>query len=229
MRRFSIFLASSLFAGSALAQELRDGQISEQQAPTDDELTELERLSRTGDDPFAGVIESQEREPVTVTLRALNKTTARFQDIEIEMHEIARFGSLEIQPRTCDTRPPEEFPETTAFLEIFDTEYGNRESDLKVELPAVEIKEDIDTEEFEVLTVAPAPFGEAAETETLEDLEYQPSFSEQPAPEVTEGPQAEGVNIFRGWMFASSPALNPLEHPVYDVWVIACKTRAVEN
>ena len=28
--------------------------------------------------------------------------------------------------------------------------------------------------------------------------------------------------IFSGWMMASSPALNPLEHPVYDVWVINC-------
>ena len=27
-----------------------------------------------------------------------------------------------------------------------------------------------------------------------------------------------------GWMFASTPALNALEHPVYDVWVITCKT-----
>ena len=30
--------------------------------------------------------------------------------------------------------------------------------------------------------------------------------------------------VFDGWMVASSPALNPLEHPVYDVWVINCKT-----
>lgn len=29
--------------------------------------------------------------------------------------------------------------------------------------------------------------------------------------------------IFSGWMFASSPALNALEHPVYDVSVLACK------
>lgn len=28
---------------------------------------------------------------------------------------------------------------------------------------------------------------------------------------------------FQGWMFASSPALNALEHPVYDVSVLACK------
>ena len=29
--------------------------------------------------------------------------------------------------------------------------------------------------------------------------------------------------IFAGWMFASSPALSALEHPVYDVWVIDCQ------
>lgn len=28
--------------------------------------------------------------------------------------------------------------------------------------------------------------------------------------------------IFSGWMFASSPGLSALEHPVYDVWVIGC-------
>lgn len=29
--------------------------------------------------------------------------------------------------------------------------------------------------------------------------------------------------IFKGWMFASSPALNALEHPVYDVSVLDCR------
>lgn len=29
--------------------------------------------------------------------------------------------------------------------------------------------------------------------------------------------------IFRGWMFASAPALNPLKHPVYDAWLVACR------
>jgi hypothetical protein len=28
--------------------------------------------------------------------------------------------------------------------------------------------------------------------------------------------------LFSGWMFASSPALSALEHPVYDVWVKDC-------
>lgn len=34
----------------------------------------------------------------------------------------------------------------------------------------------------------------------------------------------EAAQVFRGWMFASSPGLNPLEHPVYDAWLIACRT-----
>jgi hypothetical protein len=35
-------------------------------------------------------------------------------------------------------------------------------------------------------------------------------------------PGAEPVLLFSGWMFASSPALSALEHPVYDVWVVDC-------
>ncbi|MCB1435607.1 MAG: DUF2155 domain-containing protein [Rhodobiaceae bacterium] len=30
--------------------------------------------------------------------------------------------------------------------------------------------------------------------------------------------------IFTGWMFASSPGLHAVEHPVFDVWLTACKT-----
>jgi hypothetical protein len=31
---------------------------------------------------------------------------------------------------------------------------------------------------------------------------------------------------FSGWMYASSPGLNSLQHPLYDVWVINCMTSA---
>ena len=36
-------------------------------------------------------------------------------------------------------------------------------------------------------------------------------------------PDSPAVRVFSGWMFASSPALSALEHPVYDVWVIDCR------
>jgi hypothetical protein len=37
-----------------------------------------------------------------------------------------------------------------------------------------------------------------------------------------EKPGEERKDLFHGWMFASSPALNALEHPVYDVWALEC-------
>jgi hypothetical protein len=36
-------------------------------------------------------------------------------------------------------------------------------------------------------------------------------------------PGTETRQLFRGWMFASSPAVNGLQHPVFDAWVVACK------
>ena len=36
-------------------------------------------------------------------------------------------------------------------------------------------------------------------------------------------PGERKTDLFHGWMFASSPALNALEHPVYDIWVLRCK------
>ena len=32
--------------------------------------------------------------------------------------------------------------------------------------------------------------------------------------------------IFIGWMFADSPGLNAVEHPVYDVWLNSCKAKS---
>ena len=30
------------------------------------------------------------------------------------------------------------------------------------------------------------------------------------------------VFVFNGWMFSSSPSINPFDHPVYDVWLTSC-------
>lgn len=32
--------------------------------------------------------------------------------------------------------------------------------------------------------------------------------------------------IFTGWMFAESPGINAVEHPVYDVWLKSCKDKS---
>jgi hypothetical protein len=35
-------------------------------------------------------------------------------------------------------------------------------------------------------------------------------------------PDQTARRIFSGWMYGSSPGLNAVEHPLYDVWVISC-------
>ena len=34
------------------------------------------------------------------------------------------------------------------------------------------------------------------------------------------------VRLYAGWMFSSTPGLAALEHPVYDIWVLACTEAA---
>ena len=90
-------------------------------------------------------------------LQGLDKITARISTIKVAVGETVNFGSLQITLRACDKKPPEETPESAAFLQIVEQKQG-----------------------------------------------------EQP------------VTRFSGWMFASSPSVSALEHPVYDVWVVAC-------
>jgi hypothetical protein len=97
----------------------------------------------------------------SAVLQGLDKITARISTFEAPVGEPARFGSLEITVRRCQKAPPEEPPESAAFLEIVDVR-----------------------------------------------------------------PDSPEVLLFSGWMFASSPAVSALEHPVYDVWVIDCKSDA---
>lgn len=94
----------------------------------------------------------------TVVLQGLDKVTARVWTFEAPVGQMVRFGTLEIVARTCERTPPEEPPESVAFLDISELRRGEAPKDL-----------------------------------------------------------------FHGWMFASSPGLNALEHPVYDVWVLDCK------
>ena len=93
----------------------------------------------------------------SAVLQALDKVTARVSKFEAPVGDSVRFGTLHIIARACDKRPPEETPESAAFLDISEIKLG----------------------------------------------------------ESTEG-------VYRGWMFASSPALAAMEHPVYDVWVVDC-------
>lgn len=42
-------------------------------------------------------------------------------------------------------------------------------------------------------------------------------------------PDEEQIRLFTGWMFASSPALNAVEHPVYDVWLLECRNLSING
>lgn len=95
--------------------------------------------------------------PVAV-LQTLDKVTGRVRTIDAPVDRPVRFGTLDIVARTCRKRPPEETPESAAFLQIRELRRGE-----------------------------------------------------------------EPRTVFSGWMFASSPAVSALEHPVYDVWVLDCK------
>lgn len=57
-------------------------------------------------------------------LQGLDKVTARISTLEAPQDKPVRFGTLEVIVRSCATTPPEEPPETTAFLEIFDARPG---------------------------------------------------------------------------------------------------------
>ena len=57
-------------------------------------------------------------------LQGLDKVTARISPIRAPIGEAVAFGTLVISARTCQKRPPEETPETVAFIEIVDDKPG---------------------------------------------------------------------------------------------------------
>jgi hypothetical protein len=94
----------------------------------------------------------------TAMFEGLDKITGRVISFEVAIDETVQFGSLQITPRVCYTRPPTEPPRTDVFVEV----------------------------------------EEVTEKKTYDRL-------------------------FTGWMFAASPGLHGIEHPVYDIWLTDCK------
>jgi hypothetical protein len=87
----------------------------------------------------------------------LDKITGLITTFDVAVDETKQFGSLIVRPRVCYSRPPEEEPKTTSFVEVEEIGLNHKKR-----------------------------------------------------------------RIFSGWMFAESPGLNAVEHPVYDVWLTAC-------
>lgn len=76
---------------------------------------------------------------------------------------------------------------------------------------------------------APVKFGElevtvraCSQTPPEEQPPEASAFVEVRQAKAAEAKGAARATVFQGWMFASSPALNALEHPSYDIWVISC-------
>jgi hypothetical protein len=97
-------------------------------------------------------------EPVAL-LQGLDKITARVSKFEAPVGATMHFGTLSLRVRDCEKNPPEEAPESAAFVEIDEMRPGEKIA----------------------------------------------------------------KRLFSGWMFASSPALNALEHPVYDIVLLDCR------
>lgn len=116
------------------------------------------------------------------TLRALDKITGRSTDIVVKVGEPVIYGSLKIDLKACFQTPPEEVPESAAFLRVQSTRPVSEEQ----------------------------AGGAAAEA----------------AGDAKTIPDADEPVVFSGWMYASSPGLSALEHPVYDIWVIRCTAPA---
>jgi hypothetical protein len=72
--------------------------------------------------------------------------------------------------------------------------------------------------QFGTLEVVAHACRETPPTEPPESAAFLEIRELPPASDVDGAP----VDLFAGWMFASSPAVSALEHPVYDIWVIDC-------
>ncbi len=67
------------------------------------------------------------------------------------------------------------------------------------------------------------------EIETL-NIEVYACFTEPPDEisedyvliNVKDNFNKEYISIYKGWMISSSPEVTPLEHPIYDLWLLGC-------
>ena len=66
-------------------------------------------------DSFADLIEGQR-----VNLQILDKITAQIENIEIDVNNTHKYGTLKIEIYACYTRSPEEIPEDLVLIRIFD-------------------------------------------------------------------------------------------------------------
>lgn len=101
-------------------------------------------------------------------LQGTDKVTGHVEKITVPVGGDTRFGNLYVGVRACRKTPPEELPESVAFIMV----------------------SEISTEPF--------------------------------TPGMNKNSNPVAKTWFSGWMFASTPSLAALEHPVYDIAVVDC-------
>ncbi|PPD44195.1 MAG: hypothetical protein CTY15_07790 [Methylocystis sp.] len=66
-------------------------------------------------------------------------------------------------------------------------------------------------------------FVEVDELVIKQERQAKLELKEQGRSDAKPDSKQEAKRIFSGWMFAASPGLHGVEHPVYDVWLVDCK------
>jgi len=78
---------------------------------------------------------------------------------------------------------------------------------------------------FKTLVFTVRACEKTAPDEPVEDSIAYVEILSQPKAEPGR-PVLPAKQSFKGWMYASSPGLNPLEHPVYAAWLVSCRAAA---
>jgi len=126
-----------------------------------DELEKADEETSYSTDTSIATSETSEEiksDKIYVSLKTLDKITAKTSSIKIAVGEKKYFGQLEIKPLKCALSGNKGSIDTVAYIQVKDLSIKNKDQ----------------------------------------------------------------VFVFNGWTFASSPTLKPIDHPVYDLWLIGC-------
>ena len=158
-----IFFATSTYSTDKV-QMVPVINLEDISATFEEEKDELEKVDE--DTSYAtevNITDSETSEKIKsdkiyVSLKALDKITAKTSSIKIAVGEKKYFGQLEIKPLKCALSGDKESLDTIVYIQVKDLSMKNNDQ----------------------------------------------------------------VFVFNGWTFASSPTLKPIDHPVYDLWLIGC-------
>lgn len=201
--------AAILAGGAVVASALND--IPQDARPIQDTTADLNRQQTPPAEPAPEAAPAPSV-PVAITPPAPTPVTPEVPDEEEAAEEEAAVETAEVQAQPPAT-PGRRQRRRIAIVEAVDKITTERMR-FEVEVGGRPVR-------FQRSLIFTARACEvSASDEQVEDsiayleVSIQPRGTTQPAP-----PR----QIFRGWMFASSPAVSGLQHPIYDAWIVGCK------